>query len=188
MKLGFKQFIVKICWLGFFLGLPPCLFAEHAISVGTGYGVSDIVPIRVGIIQSWDKVWRETCDWPLSGYWELSGYHMPGKAGSEPGSHRKLNAIAAAGSLRLQSAHPWNETIWPFIDLVFGLSYLTEKEIGGRQLGSHVLFEDRLGFGARFGSLQQFELGYRAIHFSNAYLANPNHGINLHMIIFSYWF
>lgn len=159
------------------------------VSISSGYGTSDIVPIRVGLLKYWDRVWREGKSWQTKGYWEASFYHMNGKKGVAANSNDSLQAVALAGAFRFEQVEDFSgKAIFPYLDLGIGVSYLTKKEIGGRDLGTHFQFEDRLGFGIRFGKQKQYELGYRAIHFSNAYLADKNHGINLQTLVFTYWF
>jgi hypothetical protein len=53
---------------------------------------------------------------------------------------------------------------------------------------SRLVFEDRLGLGILLGSSQSIEIGYRLVHYSNAYLAQKNQGLNLHLLIIGYWF
>lgn len=161
-------------------------WAEIGVSIGSGYGVANIVPVRVGIQKTFEREWG-TCDWPIGGYWEGSFYTMNGKRDLKPESHKKLTAAALAGVFRVQRAEKtsWG---WPYAELGVGLSWLSQKEIGGRDLGMHFQFEDRIGLGVRFGRDQQYDISYRAIHFSNAYIGPCNHGINLHVIVLGYWF
>lgn len=176
-------------------------------SIAGGYGVADISPIRMGVQSSWQQQWLTDWQWPLSGYWEASLYHMPGTAGVEPDSNSKISAIAFAPVFRFSkarastvnlasstsstnSANSANnaENVQPYLELAIGVAQMNKREIGGRDLGIHFQFEDRFGIGCRFGQSQQFELGYKAIHFSNAYLGPKNHGINLHLFVLGYWF
>lgn len=158
------------------------------LSISTGYGTANIVPIRIGIQKYWDKSWHNEKSWGPKGYWELSYCAMKGKRGPLPGSNNSDQVYAFAGVLRVSRNEPIGNHIWPYFDFGLGAARFNKKEIGGRNLGSHFQFEDRLGFGCRFGEFQQFELGYRFLHYSNAGLAMHNDGINLQMIVFSYWF
>lgn len=162
--------------------------ARVGVSLASGYGVADIVPIRVGLLKSWDKYWWQDSPWKVTGYFEGSYYYLPGNAGPEPDSNDKLSAYALAIVGKMIRQEPWVGSVHPFADLGFGASYLTRKEIGGRELGIHFQFEDRLSLGLKFGGRGQYEFGYRALHFSNAYLGPKNHGINLHMLFVNYWF
>lgn len=135
-------------------------------SFATGYGAANIVPLRFGLLKQWDA--------SFCGYWEGSFYHMRGR-------REELNAYAIAGVFRFIKNRV-------YFDLGIGGSYLSKKKIGGRKLGMHFQFEDRAGIGVLLGDKKQFEMGYRALHFSNGYLAKYNHGINLHLLVLTYWF
>jgi len=188
MEIGFKNNTL----LGIVISMAGIVssnasIAEYQISFASGYGAAHIVPLRIGFVKSWDAKWYQECEWFMGGYSELSVYNLHGKAGLNPASNSTLQATAAAGVFRLECTESW-KNIWPYFDVGFGASYLSKKEIGGRELGSNCLFEDRIGFGFRFGEKRQFDISYRAIHFSNAYLAEKNAGINLHLIVLGYWF
>ncbi len=157
------------------------------ISIASGHGDCSIIPIRVGLQRDFGHKLRPESTFPLGGYWEGSLYYMHGKAAKNPGSHKSLFAAAAAGVLRFEKRE---KTClgWPYLDAGIGLSLLSRKEIGGKQLGINFQFEDRVGLGIRFGENRQYDLGYRLVHFSNASIAKHNSGINLHLLVFSYWF
>jgi lipid A 3-O-deacylase len=163
------------------------LHAEQGASVASGFGAAKIIPIRFGVQKSFDKQWAKENEWPVSGYWEGSVYSMKGQRGQAPDSHNRLEAVAVAGVFRFQRV---TKTIlgWPYIDIGLGLSWLSRKEIGGRKLGMHFQFEDRIGIGVRWGEKRQYDIGYRAVHFSNAYIGSYNNGINLHLLVLGYWF
>lgn len=161
--------------------------ARTGISIASGYGAAHIVPIRLGVQKSFEKHWWQDTAWPLGGYWEGSFYAMNGKAGPLSRSHKHLIAAAIAGVFRFERACV-TRIGWPYVELGIGLSWLNHKEIGGRDLGIHFQFEDRIGIGVRFGANRQYDVGYKAIHFSNAYIGPSNHGINLHVLMLGYWF
>ena len=161
--------------------------ATVGVSIGTGYGVASIIPIRLSFQKMLDTRWEPCNTWPIASYIEGSFYSMHGRKGVEPNSHRYLKAVALAGFLRFERPEALCN-VYPYIELGIGASWLSQKEIGGRDLGFHYQFEDRLGIGLRFGPCLEYEIGYKAVHFSNAYLGPRNHGINLHMLVLNYWF
>ena len=161
--------------------------ARTGVSVASGYGAAHIVPLRLGLQREFEKQWRTESTWPITGYWEGSLYSMHGKKGTLPNSHKQLNAGALAAVVRFNRAL-CTTVGWPYVELGIGLSLLTQKEIGGRNLGMHFQFEDRFGIGVRFGENREYDFGYKAVHFSNAYLGSVNHGINLHLLTIGYWF
>jgi lipid A 3-O-deacylase len=181
-----KKFILllTIC-----LALLPCFAnAETGLSIASGYGVANIVPLRIAVQKSWQQEWRKDHTWSIKGFWELTVYHLSGKKGALPNSNRKLDAIAFAPVFRLSKQTPLAYNTYPYVEFAIGIAQLSKREIGGRWQGIKFAFEDRLGVGLRFGNDQQYDLNYRAVHFSNAYMGNYNHGINLHMLTFGIWF
>lgn len=66
-------------------------------------------------------------------------------------------------------------SITPYIEAGIGLAAFSGTTVGDRNLGSSVHFEDRMGFGIKFR--ETTKIGFRAIHYSNAGLKQPNAGI-----------
>lgn len=192
MMWEFKQFSIRrwisllLVGLASFLGTSSAA-AQWGASVASGYGAANIVPLRIGIQKQFPKRWRTDSSWPIYGYWEGSLYHMNGKKGVKPDSHKQLNAAALAAVARIERAQQTGIG-WPYVEIGFGASWVSKTEIGGRDLGIHFQFEDRIGLGFRFGDQKEYDIGYKAIHFSNAYIGPSNHGINLHVLTFNYWF
>jgi lipid A 3-O-deacylase len=182
-------YILSSLFLGLaLLGMSSHVWAAgYGVSVSSGYGAANIVPLRVGFQKNFDKRWCPEAKWPVSGYWEGSLYAMKGERGESPDSNRRLNAVALAGVFRFERAKE-SMVGWPYIELGVGFSWLSRREIGGRNLGMRFQFEDRFGVGICFGKNGEYDLGYKAVHFSNAYMGSDNHGINLHLITLGYWF
>jgi lipid A 3-O-deacylase len=180
----FKKIILGIC----LAVLPAIINAETGVSIASGYGVANIIPLRIGGQKSWDQEWFKNCSWYIKGYWELSYYHLSGKKGYSTNSNSKLDAVAFAPVFRFTSHTPWAHDVYTYVEFAIGVSQLSKREIGGRWLGEKFSFEDRLGFGVRFGANQQFDINYRVVHFSNGYIGNYNNGLNLHMITIGVWF
>lgn len=183
-----KNIVLRVFLIFFAFGISSKSLAEgHGISIASGYGSAHIVPIRLGFQKNFDKRWRDKADWPIRGYWEGSLYAMQGQRIENPDSHRRVEAVALAGVFRFERVRE-SMVGWPYIEVGIGVSWFNRKEIGGRDLGMHFQFEDRFGVGVRFGRNRQYDIGYKVIHFSNAYIGPCNHGINLHLVNLGYWF
>lgn len=182
-----KSSRIKLMLVLFLYSTCGTLHAEIGLSAASGYGVAHSIPLRIGVQKSFGKNWRMDSDWPIGGYGEASLYHLSGEKGLKAKSHHHLTVSAVAAVVRLERKEKikWG---WPYLEIGFGLSLLNQKEFGARELGTHFQFEDRLGVGLRFGENREYDLSYKAIHFSNAYIGSYNHGINLHLISFGYWF
>jgi lipid A 3-O-deacylase len=155
--------------------------SAHALSgagIEAGYGVESTDNLRVGLRWDWDKYWSVSTQWNASGFWEASlGYLRSDGAGK---------------------TNNWDVGLMPVFRLRSGISrFFLEGGVGAhllsndyinnsRELGSKLLFGDLLGFGWSFGDKDRYELGYRFLHFSNAYLAEPNEGANLHLLRLGY--
>ena len=170
-----------------FISTSP-VWARNGISVASGYGVAQSTPFRLGFQQEFNKQWRKESNWPITAYWEGSFYDIQThNKNLNPASHKHLNAVALAAVARFEH----KEKIqfgWPYLEIGFGASSVSHKEFGGRKLSTYFQFEDRVGIGVRFGEDREYDLSYRAIHFSNAYIGTYNHGINLHVLMLGYWF
>lgn len=73
--------------------------------------------------------------------------------------------------------------ILPFLEFSIGAAYLNHTQIGGRNLGIHFAFQDRLGLGVLFGSKDQFIAGIHALHYSNGKVAEHNSGISVPLVL-----
>jgi len=63
---------------------------------------------------------------------------------------------------------------------------ITTHQFGDVDLGSALQFSSYAGVSYKF--FEHFVLGYRFSHVSNAGISNPNPGLNLHIVAFSYQF
>lgn len=165
------------------------IHALDGISIGSGpAGAAGINSIHFGLEKTWTKQWFEDCPWNVRGYWDLSFYTMrrPHKENFE--TNNKIQAIAVAPVFRFYKTEPVLQSKVFYIELAVGLAQMNKRSIGQRELGTNFQFEDRLGVGLRFGKQKQYDLNYRVVHFSNAYIGHKNHGINLHLLSINYWF
>ncbi len=163
-------------------------WAGTGISMASGYGVAHSIPFRIGAQQEFSKHWCTDSSWLIGGYWEGSFYNLSAhnrNLSSFSHKHVNIGALAAVARLERKQRVQWG---WPYLEIGFGASLITHKEFGGRKLGTHFQFEDRIGVGIRFGENREYDVGYKAIHFSNAYIGSYNHGINLHVLMIGYWF
>ncbi len=105
----------------------------------------------------------------LLGYWE-------GEEG-----HTGVTSLHEAGLsllLRYRYLRQPLSTFLPYIDAGFGLHYLTEDRIEGKELGRHWQAGSNIGIGLLFPRDERFELGLRLRHLSNAGTDEFNWGVN----------
>ena len=70
-----------------------------------------------------------------------------------------------------------------FFEFGIGANYFDQKRIhSNKSVGTNFEFGDLIGLGVKLGEKDQFEIGYRLIHYSNAGISASNPGINFHQI------
>lgn len=155
-------------------------YAAYGASLGFGGGSQDVDTYRINLQKTWDGVCNTAVGNRFGGFWEVAFTKL---STNRVPTHTNDQIFSGSAVVRLK------QNIWlpVYLDLGFGLAYAEHQEIGSRDLGSNALFEERLGLGVLLGKKQQFEIGYRFVHYSNAYLAAINQGLNLHMIIVGFW-
>lgn len=173
------------------------IYAETGGAIAGGWGTSHISPLRLTLQQSICGFWNPDPAriWPFRSYLDGSFYYL-GQSGSGCNRHHRyrrgaghLKAYTLGGFFRFSRDPTFlNAFAWPYIDVGLSLGWLTKDAIAGRRLGMNFQVETKLGAGIRFGNLRQFDLGYRFTNFSNGFLKHPNNTVNLHMIVFTYWY
>lgn len=184
------------------LALPPffCLVGmmdcplkaetQWGVSAAWGKGVCHSTLYRTGLLFQSDRILWRTPHAVSTWYGELAYGHL--------GKRRETTYPYAIDAQSLSAVWRWKT--WParnsdyfaqprhwYVDLGIGASRLSRKNFGGRRLGSYLQFEDRLGFGLILGQKSNWDIGYRALHYSNAYLGSCNHGVNVHTVVLQYW-
>jgi len=138
------------------------------ISAGYGQSKDNIDIYRVGLVKDWNVNWLENATGYVTGYFELSYNHW--KEGGD-----KTNGYALSPVFQY-AFNPGNDAWYPYVEGGVGVAYIDEYFIGTRNLSSNLQFEDRIGLGVRFNSL---DLSFRYMHYSNASLKEPNDGIDI---------
>ncbi len=92
-------------------------------------------------------------------------------------ARRRCSASSSAGQVR------------PFIEAGAGVRLLTHPTISDNfSMSTAFQFADVVGVGAQFGERQQYQVGYRFQHVSNAGIKEPNPGVNFHQFYVQYNF
>lgn len=166
-----------------FLNSVSIVYARDCLSVGAGDGTRGVHGYRASWEHSWPTLTNHK-DQKFTGYWDLSYTDVTSNGTFEEPSNDHMVIISASPVLRI----PFKLFVPVYFDAGIGIAHLSNELIANRNLGSIWVFEDRLGVGVLLGARQSLEVGYRFLHFSNAYLAQTNQGLNLHLIIIGYWF
>lgn len=176
--------ILFCCSIGLMLCYSTIVFAQTGVSVAAGVGTKNVKPLRISLQRSWDHCCVTSNQRKVDGYWELSFSNIIGTKDFGYYTNKHLQATSASAVLRITQFL----SLPVFVDVGIGLAYLSRREISTRDLGSNVIFEERLGLGLLLGAKQNLECSYRLVHYSNGYLARINNGLNLHLFILGYWF
>lgn len=186
--------------------ISPFAYAqEYGVGLGVGFHTSNMIAYRL-------TFQKTAYYYPIRGVWQgaLNWIQGRGNNNSQCVSNvQDRGAIVAANNLCQNGNNCGNSNnlyggsiahvvsfskrcsdlyLVPYGEAGLGVALFNKNHVRDRRLGSNALFEITLGLGFRFGPLEQFDFGYKFIHFSNAYLARPNDGLNFNFITFSYWF
>lgn len=154
-------------------------FALERISLGIGKSKDSVNIYRLGFQKQFGSKWVESKMGYFSGYHEISLNYWEHKTES-------IKGIAYSPVFIYEFAGLSN--IFSCLEAGIGISYLSEKTIGGRDLSSHFQFEDRVGIGAKIGKQKTHDLNLRYMHYSNAGIKQPNEGIDIFIFSYTYSF
>lgn len=150
---------------------------------------------RLGIVWDWHRELYRSDSLVTSSYFELAGSSLQSRLNASdhpsPDGKDRAAVISFSPVFRFSSASPLFANAFPFVDAGVGGAWISEKDLEKKKkspinLGSHWLFELRLGAGFAFGEEQQYEVSYGWLHYSNAGLASQNESIDFHSVTFAY--
>ena len=176
MKKTIKLLLVLTC---LFVALTGTAMAQNGWGISAGYGQSkdDIDIFRAGLVKDWNVQWLQNATGYVTGYFELSYNHWEDGGDTTHG--------VALSPVFQYAFNPGEDGWYPYIEGGVGVAYIDEYFIGTRNLSSNLQFEDRIGVGFRFNSL---DLSFRYMHYSNASLKEPNDGIDIWMGSLAWFF
>ncbi len=166
----------------------PVSEAQWGLNASSGWAASGIHPYRVAGVWSFRAIndfspsrWRVIPLWETSlGYWD-------GEVDDRKGGASHIVTFTTGPMFRFQYKFGNTENIAGYLELGIAASWLSDTTISGRQLSTHFQFEDKVGLGVRFGEQQQYDIGVRATHYSNASIKRPNNGVNMVLLSVGYW-
>ena len=133
-------------------------------------------------------------DWSRSAVaddWRLGLYGKAGVALWEAidwdAQDRSILAFSAYPVLRLERIA--GSALLAYFEASLGINLLTHTQINdGRKFSTAFQFGEFVGAGVTFGDRQQYEVGLRAQHVSNADIKKPNAGLSWGGVVFGYRF
>lgn len=188
MSLAVKKRILSCLTSAWILSISTTAQAQLGISVASGIGANDITPYRAALLIDFDP-WVVTIKkWLIIPIWETSVAYWDAEPSPQPGSNDSLTVVTTGPMFRLQRHVSYSYWTSYYFELGIAAAWLSKDEIAGRKLSMHFQFEDKFGVGFRFGREGQYDLSFRAVHYSNGSCKRPNHGVNMGMLNLSYWF
>ena len=179
-----KALPVAIFLAGLLTGSTAAYADRWGIQFGGGVADHDVKKADLGIV--WEPGWQ---------WWEIGGYHFTvigeGHVGwwdtqEKPASHANIWEFGFTPVFRLVKSSGY---IRPFFEAGIGVRLLSHvDETPNRSLSSSFQFADMVGVGAQFGAHQNYQMGLRFQHLSNAGIRHPNPGINFSQIYVQYNF
>lgn len=163
-----------------FVLISTCATAEpNSWGVSFGYGEADpnIDIYRIGVQKDFQARWLENNTGFFSGYFELSYNRWEWQ-------DQEATGVAFSPVFVYYFGNE-DSRIRPYIEGGIGVAYIDEYRIADRNLSTHFLFEDRIGTGVKIGF---FDINARYLHYSNAGIKQPNHGIDILMLTTSFRF
>ena len=167
-----KKYLLVVVSLVLIQGSAWAGSAASGYGISFGYGEADpnIDIYRVGLQKAFPWKWFETDMGCLSGYFELSYNHWEHNS-------EDINGVALSPVFTYRLGKS-SSLIRPYIEGGIGIAYIDEYHIADRNMSTNFQFEDRLGVGTVIGF---FDLNFRYMHYSNASIKGPNHGIDILM-------
>lgn len=162
--------------------------ARWGVNIASGIAANDIHPYRVAAVWSFNAIDTITAsNWRILPLWETSLGYWDGKVDIKKGGNDQIIAVTTGPLFRWQ--HEPNNRNMPscYLEIGIAVSWLSNTDIAGRKLSTHFQFEDKGGVGLRFGQNQQYDIGLRVIHYSNASIKRPNNGVNMLLLSMEYW-
>lgn len=154
--------------------------SEFGIRATGGQGTHEINKADLGFVWNPDITWWDTGSWHFA---------LLGEAHVARWFARNGRDIWAAGVTPVVRFIKNSGSVRPYIEGGIGVRVLSHPTISDDfTMSTAFQFSDVIGFGAQFGGDQQYEVGYRFHHLSNARIKEPNPGINFNEIYFQYNF
>ena len=152
-----------------------------SLELGSG---AKVQMIRFGAQSDWSRRWFASNGWHLGGYWDLSlGQWRANAYRNQEGQHQNITDLGFTPVFRYQRD---DQKGW-YAEGGVGANLLSELYNNDQhRLSTAFQFGDHIGAGYVFD--QQWEVGIKFQHFSNASIKRPNSGANFFLLKLSHRF
>ena len=157
----------------------------HAVD-GTSFevGVGEHVQLyRVGLQWDWNKKWLQTGGMHLNGYWDLNLGYWHGDSYEDRDASQNIGVIGITPVFRWENDNKKGI----YVEGGIGASLFSKTyNNNGNRMSTAFEFADHIGVGYVFNN--NFDLGLRLQHYSNAGIKKPNSGENFVIVRGAYRF
>ena len=181
-----RQAVLIAALSGVTLGSGVAQAAPPIPAVQLGYGIDpnhDIQKIEAAFL--WDSgfAWGNPQGLLVDLLWEVNVARWHSTSSNNPRNPWEFGFSPVA---RLQ----WKRYSWvPFLELSLGVRLITDTRTSDDHVYSTAFqFSEYAGVGVAFGKAQQFAVGYRYQHISNAGIKEPNPGTGFSTVYLRYRF
>jgi lipid A 3-O-deacylase PagL len=179
-----KKYLIQILFFISLFFFTLASFAwDHSIELGYGHShdPNNVKYNNSGFLLSGDLFPFKRTDWT---FWSITG--SLGQWYSTAPHNKNLTTAALALALRFYPVNIINNDPVYLLGSV-GPAYLSSRTFGTNKQGSNIAFQLNAGFGIELN--HQYDVNLRLVHYSNAHLANPDHGYNiLYLLSIGYLF
>jgi len=170
---------LAVCLLGFGSSFSVQAFDGVKVAVGQGQSSTDTFQL-VALLSDFGQTFFNG---RIQQHWEFGVSYWESDKG--PNKEMEVFNISPVFTYDLGSA---DQAVLPYIDYSLGIAYVSDTSIADKKLGQHLQFDNRLGFGVRFGGEKRHDVALGARHVSNAGLDNDNDGFDVVSVSYTYRF
>lgn len=157
-----------------------------AQSLGLDAGHGDHVDVLAIELAS-----RPLREWAVHSRWRLD-VRVAGRVAYWHGQPRlddvdELWDASVTPIFHLEPAASWRHAT-PYLELGVGVHLLSNTSLSGREFGTAFQFGQVAGLGLRFGTRQQYDIGFRVHHVSNGSIDDHNDGLTFASVGLAYHF
>jgi lipid A 3-O-deacylase len=166
---------------------PTLAHAESTWGTQFAYGFANDHEVHtqkfdLGLV--WDPHWT---------FWHIGGWNFAAVGEAHAvywdvgtSARKTIGEFGVSPVLRFEKS---SGALRPYVEAGVGVRLLTHDRLSDTYTMSTAFqFADMLGVGVKFGNHQQYQVGYRFQHLSNASIKRPNPGIDFHQIYVQYNF
>jgi len=145
---------------------------KYAVTINYGKSKNDTDIYRLTLQKDFDSRWFESDLGYLSGYYELSANYWRAK-------NRDTDIGVALSPVFGYYFRLNRSSIKPYIEAGIGASLFSKTRIDNKNISTAYQFEDRVGLGVL---TQNWNIETRYMHYSNASIKKPNHGMDIFIL------